>query len=122
MRHAARAVRLPPVTFRQQIGPGASAKQIQQLLALLKDAGYADFRSARGPYGLTQRQGLGKFTNAEAEGIIERLEREAAEVGIQELVAPASPPPAVRRPLQGASTEDLVAELRHRGWTASSSS
>jgi hypothetical protein len=107
------------VAFRQQIGPGASAKQVQQLQTLLREAGYADFRSARGPLGLTQRQGLGKFTHDEATAIIERLERESEGSESVVDVSRSAPSNVARRPLKDTPTETLVAELRHRGWTAS---
>ena len=110
------------MAFRQQIGPPASTKQVQQLLALLKEAGHADFRSARGPLGLTQRQGLGKFTQAEADAIIEQLEREAADVEDRDAAVPIAPARVVQRPLQSTSTEQLIAELHHRGWSASKDS
>jgi hypothetical protein len=89
------------------------------MLALLKEVGYDDFRSARGPLGFTQRQGLGKFTLAEADELIEQLEREPPEAENREVVAPASRAHRSRRPLQDTSTEELIAELRSRGWAAS---
>jgi len=121
-RSAPAAVRLTPVAFRQQVGPAASAKQTQRLLALFMEAGYGDFRTARGPFGLTQRQGLGKFTHAEAEAMIERLESEAVEVEAPTAVTRTPPQAAAQRPLLDASTEELAAELRRRGWTVSDSS
>jgi hypothetical protein len=105
------------VTFRPQLGPPASAKQVQQLRSLLEDAGYLDFRSARGPLGLTQRQGLGKFTNAEAEILIEQLELENDE-GDADMAPHES---TTSRPLRDTPTDALVAELRLRGWTDSKS-
>lgn len=110
------------MAFRQQIGPAASAKQTQRLLDLFMEAGYDDFRSARGPFGLTQRQGLGKFTHAEAEEMIERLESQAVEVEAPAAVPRTPPRAAARRPLQDASTEELTDELRRRGRTVSDSS
>ena len=108
------------MAFRQQIGPPASAKQVQQLLALLEVAGYDDFRSARGPLRLTQRQGLGKFTNAEAVVLIEQLEREAEEPAVDDAVPTASGG-VTPRPLRDTPTEVLVAELRRRGWNGTTS-
>ena len=49
------------MAFGQQSGPPATAKQVQELLSLLHEAGHADFRDARGPMGFTQRQAGGKF-------------------------------------------------------------
>src|SRR5271154_616286 len=64
---------MPTMGFGQQSGPPASAKQVQELLALLQEAGHSDFRDARGPMGFTQRQAGGKFTRAEADALLERL-------------------------------------------------
>ena len=50
------------MAFGQQSGPPASAKQVKELLTLLKNLGHSDFRDARGPMGFTQRQAAGKFT------------------------------------------------------------
>src|SRR4029079_1692298 len=63
---------VPTWTFAQQ-GPPASAKQIAYIQALLRKAGYDDFRTARTEYRLTQRQARGKFTMSEASALIARL-------------------------------------------------
>jgi hypothetical protein len=65
------------MAFGQSSGPPASGRQIQELLALLNDAGHVDFRDARGPMGFTQRQAGGKFTSAEADEFIEQLQQAA---------------------------------------------
>jgi hypothetical protein len=65
------------MAFGQQAGPPAAARQVQQLLALVQAAGHDDFRDARHPLGLTQRQAAGKFTRDEADELIRRLEDEA---------------------------------------------
>ncbi len=57
----------------QSNGPSASAKQLEYLEALLGKAGYASFREARHPLGLTQRQAGGKFSTFEASALIEQL-------------------------------------------------
>jgi hypothetical protein len=62
------------MAFGQQSGPQASAKQVQELLTLLKDAGHVDFRDARGPMGFTQRQAAGKFARDEAAAFIGQLQ------------------------------------------------
>ncbi len=108
------------MAFGQQIGPPASGKQVQQLRSLLEAAGYDDFRSARGPLRLTQRQGLGKFTNAEAVVLIDQLEHEAEASAMDDAVLSA-PAKATPRPLRDTPTEVLVAELRLRGWESSKS-
>jgi len=60
------------VTGAQQ-GPPASAKQLAYIQALMRKAGYDDFRSARTEYRLTPRQARGKFTKTEASAMIDRL-------------------------------------------------
>ncbi len=107
-----------PMAFGQQSGPPASARQVQELLALLRDAGHEDFRDARGPMGFTQRQAAGKFTRDEVTEFIERLQ--AAEGSAD---SEASPPPsrparrsAAEQSLRRVSSELLAAELQHRGW------
>jgi hypothetical protein len=112
--------------FGQQSGPPATARQVQELLSLLQDAGHVDFRDARGPMGFTQRQANGKFTRSEAEAFVEQLQREAEEAeagtgGNDEGTAPAVAPRADRpssaeRALRGVSDEQLAAELQRRGW------
>ena len=62
------------MAFGQQSGPPASAKQVQELLGLLKEAGHTDFRDARGPMGFTQRQAAGKFTREEVVAFIDQLQ------------------------------------------------
>lgn len=102
------------MAFGQQAGPPASAKQVQELLALLQQAGHTDFRDARGPMGFTQRQAAGKFTRDEATALID---------GLQEVESRASsgetpPPPISARDdaLRHYSDEHLAAELQSRGW------
>jgi hypothetical protein len=88
------------MAFGQQSGPPAFAKQMRELLALLKDAGHSDFRDARGPIGFTQRQAAGKFTRDEAAAFIARLQGDEPGEGAL-----------------AAGTEQLALELRRRGWT-----
>lgn len=115
------------MAFGQQSGPPATARQVQDLTALLLAAGHADFHDARGPLGLTQRQAAGKFTRDEADALIARLEAAAT---VQEGDGPApdlAPPPAVAparrrespatsRSLRTMPAELLAAELQRRGW------
>ena len=91
------------MAFGQQPGPPASARQVQELLALLRDAGYSDFRDARGPLGLNQRQAGGKFTREEAEALIEQLQETSGD-------APST------SPLRDVPAQELAAELQRRGW------
>jgi hypothetical protein len=104
------------MAFGQQSGPPAPARQVQELLALLQDAGHLDFRDARGPMGFTQRQAAGKFTRDEATAFIEQLQA-AQDSGD----APAPTQPTVRlsaaeQALRRIPTEQLAAELQRRGW------
>lgn len=135
------------MAFGQVSGPPASGRQVQELLALLQEAGHADFRDARGPMGLTQRQAGGRFTAAEATALIDRLleaqtDPEGGDADPAENVValrpgatrpsrrpaiPATRPPATRPPakrlsaadeaVRRFSTDKLVAELRRRGYT-----
>jgi hypothetical protein len=121
------------MAFGQQSGPPATGKQLQQLLALLQEAGHSDFRDARGPMGFTQRQGGGKFTRDEADAFIEQLEQEAEanEAGGPPAPAAAEPKRSTPRPKASATPERLTtaqqtvrrmpddllaAELQRRGW------
>jgi len=127
------------MAFGQQSGPPATAKQLQELVTLLQEAGHTDFRDACGPMGFTQRQAGGKFTRDEAAGFIEQLQLEAEQAEAAGLspvpvdpapVSPARPKaakPAARSPrakptaaanpaLADVSAEDLAAELQRRGW------
>ncbi len=120
----ARWVRLLTVAFGQQLGPPASAKQVQELLTLLKEAGHTDFRDARGPMGFTQRQAGGRFARDEADQFIDRLRREESDMDTEsapdEMPAPRPPSPRPARPgraLAQVPAEHLADELRHRGWT-----
>jgi hypothetical protein len=104
------------MAFGQQQGPPASAKQVQELLTLLQEAGHSDFRDARGPMGFTQRQAGGKFTRTEVDLFLERLRD--AEPGSD---TPVEVPTWRRYPreevLRDIATEHLAVELRRRGWT-----
>src|SRR5690349_20237953 len=109
--------------FGQQSGPPASAKQVDYLRSLVQKAGHADFRDARGPLGLTQRQAGGKFSRSEASTLIDRLlaedtgEGEADLVGVGEQVSAADRLEAERAAiLVGMPAGLLAAELERRGW------
>jgi hypothetical protein len=110
------------MAFGQQSGPPASGKQVQELLALLLEAGHSDFRDARGPMGFNQRQAGGKFTRDEADAFIEQLQNEAEQAAHPELVAPAVPTAPKPRStvatnaLAKIPTPQLAAELQRRGW------
>lgn len=118
------------MAFGQQSGPPATARQVQELLALVLQAGHTDFRDARGPLGLSQRQAVGKFTRDEADAFIEAL-TEAQDTADVLTELDGGPPPRPRsarvtaadrreaeqvRALQAMAPELLAAELQRRGW------
>ena len=100
------------MAFGHDEGPPASARQVQELLELLRQAGHVDLRDARGPMGFTQRQAAGKFTRDEAAALIERLQDAAPD----EDVKPVTPVSAAAKALGRVPTEELAAELQRRGW------
>ena len=113
------------MAFGQSAGPPATSKQLRELLELVHEAGHLDFRDARGPLGLTQRQAAGKFTRDEADELISQLQEEADSTTAD--VPPADSPTtrAPRSPttdsradgrLHHVPTEELAAELQRRGW------
>jgi len=105
------------MTFGQQTGPPASAKDVKELLSLLQDFGHSDFRDARGPMGLTQRQAAGRFTRDEAAALIERLHQAKVEGTAPAAGGPAVVMSAVEQALRRMPAEQLAAELMRRGWT-----
>jgi hypothetical protein len=105
------------VSFSQQ-GPPASAKQIAYIEALLRKAGYDDFRSARTEYRLTQRQARGKFTKTEASALIDRLTSTDPEnPTVSETQEPENVESAQGLLVRGFPADVLADELRRRGWT-----
>jgi hypothetical protein len=104
------------MAFGQQSGPPASARQVQELLGLLRAAGHEDFRDARGPMGFTQRQAAGKFTGAEATAFIDRLLEAEHDGAPAERVAPAARISRTEQTLRAIPAEQLAAELQRRGW------
>ncbi len=133
------------MAFGQSAGPPATHRQIQDLTEMIHAAGHTDFRDARGPLGLNQRQAGGRFTRDEADELIERLQAEAEANEVADLLESAAedtaaPPPATRSPKRsappprtpapGRTPQDslgadqlsaipddvLAAELQRRGW------
>ncbi len=108
------------MSFGQSKGPPATHSQMKQLTELLESSGHSDFRDARGPLQLTQRQASGKFTRDEAEELILRLEEEVA-AGEPAVVPPtdssvAQKVSAQAKALSKVPTALLAAELQSRGW------
>jgi hypothetical protein len=114
------------MAFGQQSGPPASTKQIQFLLSLVHQAGHLDFRDARGPLGLTQRQAGGKFSVGEAAELIDRLQSGDTEPGDVPAISPAAEARAAKADakleteramvLRGMPANLLAAELERRDW------
>ncbi|CAN5519780.1 hypothetical protein BH10ACT2_BH10ACT2_05950 [soil metagenome] len=110
-------------------GPPASQKQVAYLASLLEKAGYASFREARHPFGLSQRQAGGKFSIQEASQLIDQL--------LNSDISPDNPPAAggdianevgidaanekIRATqatmLRGVPADLLSDELMRRGWS-----
>jgi hypothetical protein len=111
-----RPARLPSMAFGQQLGPPASGRQVQELLALLQEAGHSDFRDARGPMGFTQRQAGGKFTRDEADALLERL-RDLGPDAEQPIEVPIWRRSVQQDVLSQIPDDRLAVELRRRGWT-----
>lgn len=103
------------MAFGQQSGPPATAKQVQELLGLLQDAGHSDFRDARGPMGFTQRQAGGKFSRDEADAFIQQLHDEA-EQNTPVTDVPAVVAVVIDEAVRSLPTDQLAAELQRRGW------
>ena len=117
------------MAFGQSAGPPATSKQLRELLELVIEAGHLDFRDARGPLGLTQRQAAGKFTRDEADDLIaqlqEQTEPDSPTTGSPATGSPATSSPRTGPPRTGSQddgrlhhvpTEELAAELQRRGW------
>jgi hypothetical protein len=104
------------VSFNPQ-GPPASAKQIAYIQALLRRAGYDDFRSARAEYRLTARQSRGKFTMTEASSLIDRLTSASDDnPSVSASEEPETLESAQALLLRGFPADVLADELRRRGW------
>ncbi len=103
------------MSFGQVSGPPASAKQVNELLELLRVAGHSDFRDARGPMGFTQRQAGGKFSRDEADAFIQQLHDEA-EQNTPVTDVPAVVAVVIDEAVRSLPTDQLAAELQRRGW------
>jgi len=119
------------MAFGQQSGPPASAKQVAYLLALVKKAGHSDFRDARGPLGLSQRQAGGKFSIGEASALIEQLLNAEHDADEHDRPPPAAAPRVSAEKaaakleaqqldlVRGMPAALLAGELERRGWSVS---
>jgi hypothetical protein len=112
------------MAFGQQSGPPATTKQLQYLESLLQKAGHSDFRDARGPLGLTQRQANGKFTRDEASTLIDQLLQadpdQDAPIGRVSMEAHRVEEQLEAQRVQalrGMPADLLADELRRRGWS-----
>lgn len=105
------------MSFGKQSGPPASAKQVQYLLALIQKQGHGDFREARHPLGLTQRQAGGKFTIAEASALIDTLVN--GEPAGASAAAPRRLDDERIEIVRGLPAEVMASELERRGWVVS---
>jgi hypothetical protein len=105
------------MAFGQQAGPPASVRDVKELLRLLQDLGHSDFRDARGPMGLTQRQAGGRFTRDEVAALVERLQEAKADGTATADVGPAAAAPRDENVLRSMSAARLAGELERRGWT-----
>ena len=133
----ARALEVPylPEGMRSRLESGLDLhslthRQLQELTELLHEAGHVDFRDARGPLGLTQRQAGGKFTSREASALIDRLlGNEPSEPPAVAGRAAAETPERAEQAdqldrtrsdmLRGMPADLLATELERRGWTVS---
>jgi hypothetical protein len=102
------------MAFGQAAGPPASRRQVETLEQLVRAAGHIDFRDARGPLGLNQRQAGGRFTRDEADALITRLEAEA------EAEPPAPDEQLRERPPARAAGARVRTSSRHRAELADS--
>lgn len=68
------------MAFGQAAGPPANTRRVAELAALLEAKGYDSFREARHPFDLTQRQAAGKFTTAEVDELMDRLQEDDDEI------------------------------------------
>jgi hypothetical protein len=105
------------MAFGQQSGPPAPARLVQELLALLQDAGHVDFRDARGPMGFTQRQAAGKFTRDEVTAFIDQLQEAQFEGAVPPATSPIVRLSAGEEAIRNMDADKMADELRRRGWT-----
>lgn len=105
------------MAFGQASGPPATHKQLEELLNLLMDAGFEDFKEARYPMDFSQRQAGGKFTRDEADEYIEKLQEQSEmEDGSVAPVEKATKLSPAEQALRKFPAEELAAELQRRGW------
>lgn len=133
------------MSFGQSAGPPATGRQVEELRELLRNAGHADFRDARGPMGFNQRQAGGRFNAAEAAELIDQLLAAEHEAAQSAEPAPKPKPKPKKKAksakaaekeepsstadlteheiaIRTAPTKALVLEVRRRGWTVTRTS
>ena len=103
------------MAFGQQSGRPANARSVEALLEQVRQAGFSDFREARHPLGLTQRQAGGRFTQDEVDGLISQL---GASDSAEQLPFSADMKVSVaaEKLLRAIPAEQLAIELERRGW------
>jgi hypothetical protein len=114
------------MAFGQASGPPAPQRRVAELAGLLEARGFDSFKEARHPFGLTQRQAAGKFTVAEVDELIERLEIDAELAAVADPESEATEPtetPQQRRQRERdeelavrLDAEVMATELTNRGW------
>lgn len=103
------------MAFGQQSGRPANARRVDELLEQVRRAGYTDFREARHPLGLSQRQAGGRFTEDEVDELSARLT--SVETGSElPFSADTKVSAAAEKLLRALPAEQLGLELERRGW------
>jgi hypothetical protein len=103
------------MAFGQQSGHPANARRVEELLEHVQQAGYRDFREARHPLGLTQRQAAGRFTQDEVDALLAQLSGTQLE-GVPFVVEGTKLTEAAESVLRVLPAERLAMELERRGW------
>ena len=103
------------MAFGQQSGRPANARRVDELLDQVRRSGYSDFREARHPLGLTQRQAAGRFTEDEVEELSAKLV--GTETGSElPFSADVKVSAAAKNLLRALPAEQIALELERRGW------
>ena len=103
------------MAFGQQSGRPATARSVDELLEQVRHAGYNDFKEARHPLGLTQRQAGGRFTQDEVDRLLSQLGTGETDEKLA-FSADTKVAAAVSTMLRTMPAEQLAMELERRGW------